>query len=405
MLIVISVITWNTSYGQVEPDTLKDWNLYRPQQQQEQDPKKINQDSTEMRMKFVQDSILAREEFIRDSIMRRQKILDSLTSLRDELQPLLEAVYWTTREDIISHADKITFIGDSTLNDYVYHKLPVTLADPYCPWKGRLSLAPKSIRFNIDNRTKKITRLEASPALKCGFSYANRGMLLIIQEDFTIQNNSTGSFYKIPVDSVFYDQNKRIVKIKRYMHFYKLEPNYRKGEYKFTNLTQVRQFQYGPNSELTHYELVRFYDRYNPYDPIRVSGIIKYTVAKQGNNYIITRRNDPENEYTDGTFTLVYDGNENIKSIAFKNLKNSRNWDRFVEVNNDGNVKCYIDKEQGITKSTTCMNYHNEPGAKYPVEIINTTFEKDGISYLQKNLTTNKARTRDRLTMEWGPWR
>lgn len=399
MLIVVLVLLSITTYSQVEPDTTKGWNLYRPQQQ-------INQDSIDARLKFIQDSILAREQFVRDSIIRRKQILDSVTFLQNELPPLLEAIHWTTKEDIITHADKIAIIGDSALGDYHYYKLPLTLSDPYCPWKSMISLSPKNIRFTINENKKKISLIQVSaPLLKFNFTYANQGLMLIIQEDFALQNNSSGSFYKIPVDTVFYDRFKRIVKIKRYVHFYKQGPNYRKGEFIFTNLSQVKQYQYGTNNYITQYELVRFCDRYSAYQPSKVCGIIKYSIAKQGNNYAITRSNNPANEFTDGTFILAYDANKNITSISFKNLTNSRSWERFVEMNKDGNVNCYIDKSQGMKLSTMCMIYHNEPNAKYPVEIINTTYEKDGIDYFQKNVTTGKARSRNKLTMEWGPWR
>jgi hypothetical protein len=392
LMVVVSLICF-ISYGQNEPDTSKAWMLYRPQQQ-------VNQDSIEARLKFVQDSI--REQFVKDSILRRERIMDSLAMLQRELQPLLETIHFIVKEDIVSYSEKIAVIGDSVLGDYVYHKLPLTLADPYCPWKERLSLAAKNFRFKVDESKQKISMLEL-PFLKCSFQYASSG-LLIVNEDYILQNNTYGSFFKIPVDSVFYDNNKRVVKIKRYIHFYKLVNNYRKGEFLFTNLMQVKQYQYDANNRISQYELVRFCERYSAYQPNKVCGIIKYSVSKQGNNYLLTRHNNPENEFTDGTFTLEYDGNGNIKSMTFKNLKNTRTWQRFVEVNKEGNVNCYIDKSQGITESTTCMIYHNEPNAKYPVEIINTTYEKDGVSYWQKNTTTGKTRVRDRLTMEWGPW-
>ena len=74
-------------------------------------------------------------------------------------------------------------------------------------------------------------------------------------------------------------------------------------------------------------------------------------------------------------------------------------------MNKDGNVSCYIDKKSGVTASTQCMIYHKEPNAKFPVEIINTTYDKEGIDYMQTNLTTEKTRLRNKLTLEWGPWK
>ena len=396
LMVVLGLICF-ASHGQNETDNIKAGNIYQRQLQ-------INQDSIDLRRKFVQDSIQARQKFVRDSILRRKQILDSLTFLQGELQPLLEAIHWTMKEDIISHADKIAIIGDSALGDYVYHKLPLGLADPFTPWKGSLSLNAKHIRFNIDKKTKKIITIQA-PLLRCNLSYANQGMLFIIQGANAVQNNSYGKFYKTPIDSVFYDRNKRIVKIKRYMQFYNLVNNNQKGALLFTNLSQVKQYQYGTSNQITKYELVKFCDRYKAYETREVCSIINYSVTKQGNNYLITRRNNPANEFSDGTFTLEFDDHENIKSISFITFSNSGDWQRLVELNKEGNVNCYTDKSQGVILNTMCMIYHKEPNAKYPVETIYTTFEKDGVSYMQKNVTTEKTRVKDRMTLEWGPWK
>jgi hypothetical protein len=386
------------SYGQDETDTTKAWNLYRPQQQ-------INKDSIDARTRFIQDSIQAREQFVRDSTLRRKHILDSLTFLQGELQPLLEAIYRTTSEDIITHADNIAIIGDSVLGDFVYHKLPLILSEPYTPWKGRLSLNAKQIHFSIDQETKKISLIKG-PSLLCGLSYTNEGMIIIIHEDYMLQKNSSGNFFRFPLDSVFYDRYKQIVKIKRYVQFYDLLPNNRKGALLFTNLSQVKQYQYDTNHQMTKYELVKFCDRYKAYDKNEVCSIINYAVSKQDNTYQITRRNNPENEFSDGTFTLEFDEHENVKSISFRVLSNNMlKWQWFVELNKEGNVSCYIEKTNGVTGGTRCMIYHNEPNAKYPVEIINTYFEKDGVDYSQTNITTGKTRERNRMTLEWGPWK
>ncbi len=397
MLMVVLGLICFASYGQIETDTTKARNIYQPQLQ-------MNQDSIEARRKFVLDSIRAREQFVKDSILRRKQILDSLTSLQGELQSVLEAMQWTINEDIISHADKIAIIGDSVLGDYVYHKLPLVLSEPFTPWKGSLSLNAKHIHLNVDKKTKKISLIKG-PFL-CSLNYANQGMIIIIHEDYTLQKNSSGNFFRFPIDSVFYDGHKRIVKIKRYVQFYDLLPGNRKGQLLFTNLSQVKQYQYDTNNQMTKYELVKFCDRYKVYDKNEVCSIINYAVTKQGNTYQITRRNNPENEFSDGTFTLEFDEQENVKSISFRVLANNTlKWQWFVELNKEGNVNCYIEKTQGVTGSTRCMFYHNEPNAKYPVEIINTSFEKDGIDYVQTNLTTGKTRVRNRMTLEWGPWK
>jgi uncharacterized membrane protein (UPF0127 family) len=396
MMVVFSLICFS-GYGQNEADTVKALNTYQPYRQ-------LKEDTIDTREKFLQDSILARDQFVRDSILQKQRILDSLTLIQGELKPLLDAIQWTMKEDIISHSDNIDIEGDTGLGDYVYYKFPLSLSEPYTPWKGSISLNAKTFSLKIDQATRKISSIQ-SPSLRCNLNYANQGMVLIIQEAYVIQNHSIGQFFRNPIDSVFFDRNKRIVKIKRYVQFYKLVNSNRRGEFLFTKLLQVKQYQYVANNQMAQYELVKFCDSYKDYEPDKVCYKIKYSVTKQENNYVITRNSTPENAYSDGTFTLEYDENGTIKCLSFKNLANTQNWQRLVDLNKEGNVNCYTDKVDGVPFNALCMVYHKERDAKYPVEMINTIYEKDGISYLQKNLTTEKVRVRDRLTLEWGPWK
>jgi hypothetical protein len=395
LLILIFSLICFAGYSQNIQDTLKQINKYQPQ---------LEKDTANGRLKFIQDSIFAREKFVRDSILHHQQMKDSVTFLQGELQTLLEAVQWTVNEDIISHTEKINLIGDSALGNYIYYKLLFTPYEPYVPWKGQLDLNAKGIRFNVDKNSKKIQSIQ-SPFLNCSFKYFNQGKILIIQEDFNFQNTSYGKFYKIPIDTIFYDSNKRIVKIKRYVQFYKQELNYQKGAFLFTNLIQVKQFQYNSDNQMYKFELVKFKDRYNAYDSNDVTYLTNFTLTKQGNNYQITRKNRPENSYSDGTFSIDLNEQYVITCIAFQNIANTQKWQRFIVLNKDGNVGCYIDKNEGIKSFSTCMEYHNEAGAKYPVEIISTSFEKGGIDMFQKNITTQKSRSRDKITLEWSPWK
>jgi lactam utilization protein B len=103
---------------------------------------------------------------------------------------------------------------------------------------------------------------------------------------------------------------------------------------------------------------------------------------------------------------MTYDESENLKDISFVNSAKTENWQRSIELNKSGNVSCYIDKSNDLILQSLCMIYHdNDPQAKNMVETITTTFEKDGISYYQKNNTTGKIRTRNRMTLEWSPWK
>ncbi len=362
-------------------------------------------DSLAVRMQFVRDSLIAREQFVRDSIRLRQQRLDSLAFLKKDLQDLLYAYFRSTKDDIILHTYDIEIIGDSALGDFTYFLLPFSVSQPYVPWKFRATLTGNRVKINIDKELRKITSIQA-PQVKCSFSYGKPGIVLVIKESPVIQKNWAGNFYKIPIDSVFYDQFKRIAKIKRYIQFYSLNTNNQQGKLLFLHLSMVKQFVYGKNNQITQYQAVKFCDRWNAYTASKVCSIITYTFSMQENTLKLTRTNDPANPYSDGTYTYAFDGNENLKSISFQNLSGTENWERAIEMNREGNVSCYIDKTNGTVRQSLCMIYHlNDPLAKYQVETITTVFEKDGISYFQKNNTTGQSRSRDRMTLEWSPWK
>ena len=362
-------------------------------------------DSLAVRMQFVRDSLIAREQFVRDSIRLRQQRLDSLAFLKKDLQDLLYAYFRSTKDDIILHTYDIEIIGDSALGDFTYFLLPFSVSQPYVPWKFRATLTGNRVKINIDKELRKITSIQA-PQVKCSFSYGKPGIVLVIKESPVVQKNWAGNFYKIPIDSVFYDQFKRIAKIKRYIQFYSLNTNNQQGKLLFLHLSMVKQFVYGKNSQITQYQAVKFCDRWNAYTASKVCSIITYTFSMQDNTLKLNRTNDPANPYSDGTYTYAFDGNENLKSISFQNLSGTENWERAIEMNREGNVSCYIDKTNGTVRQSLCMIYHlNDPQAKYQVETITTVFEKDGISYFQKNNTTGQSRSRDRMTLEWSPWK
>jgi hypothetical protein len=394
-------------------DTLKGRNLYRPTQMELQDtvgvlmPDTLEiqriRDSIELRLQFVRDSILAREQFIRDSILRRQRILDSVTFLRDELYPMLEAYYRATRDEIILRCHEIPIVGDSCLGDFTFTTMPFGARDPYAPWRVKASLAGKSIRIVRDDRTKKIVSIHTSQ-LKSSFMHTAGGNLLVIQQPAVIQKNWAGHFYKNAVDSVFYDRFKRIARIRSYVLFHAVINGNQRGNLLFTNRTFVKQFEYDGEDSISGIQIVRFCERWKAYEENKVCSILKYGLTRQGNTYILTRRNDPANTYSDGTFTFIFDEQENLNSVSFINLAKTENWQRIVEINKDGYVSCYMDKANNVMIQSLCMKYHPELGAKHPVEMITTTFEKDGISYLQTNNTTGKVRTRDKMTLEWTPW-
>jgi hypothetical protein len=239
--------------------------------------------------------------------------------------------------------------------------------------------------------------------MKASFIRSN-SKLLVIQRPAIIQNNSRGKFYKNPIDTVFFDNKGQITRIKSYVLFYALVNGNQRGNLVFTNRIEVRQYEYNIVNELTKCQVVRFCERWKAWEPNKVCSIINYTLSRQGEIYSLNRRNDPANGYSDGTYLLIYDDMQNLKSVSFMNLAKTENWQRTIELNKDGNVSCYIDKSGDLILQSLCMIYH-DPGAKVPLETITTTFEKDGISYYQKNNTTGKSRTRDRMTLEWSPWK
>jgi len=368
-------------------------------------PTQFAQDSLEARQQFIRDSLLARELFVRDSIQRRQRRLDSLIFMQKELQVLLEAYQRTVKDDIFLHDYEIKIIGDSILSDYSYLILPFSITQPFTPWRVRLSLNRNSVKIAIDKQIQRITSIQA-PFIKCSFTWGNSGNILIMHERGVVQKNGWGQFYTIPVDSVFFDRFNRIVKIKKYVRVYTLSGGNGQGVPLFLNLTQVKQYEYGPDHQVTQCQVVRFCERWKTHETNKVCSIITYTFSVQNNALMLTRRNDPANSYSDGTYTYEFDDHDVLKSISFHNLANTENWQRTIELNKDGYVHCYFDKVNGVVQQSICMIYHmNDPNAKYQVETVTTTFEKNGISYYQKNNTTGQSRTRDRMTLEWTPWK
>jgi hypothetical protein len=426
IMILICLIWIPGSYAQQTTDSLRGRHLYNPhrlgardtiyapaqpagQTIQAEDSLQLLrlqfiQDSILVREQFIRDSLLAREQFVRDSLQRRQRMLDSVSFLQRELPGLMDAYLKTIKEDIIIHENEISIVGDSALSDYSYVFLLFNLTQPYKPWKVSYGLSGDHIKIIADRDRQKIISVQA-PFMNCSFTYGNPGYILVINELNMIQHDRSGYFYKVPVDSVFFDRFKRVIKIKRYVHFYSVVNNNQRGAYLFLNLSQVKQYEYGTDNQIRKFQVVNFCERYKAYEASKVCNIITYEFAKQGNTYLLTRRNDPANSYSDGTFTFEFDSRYNMKSLSFRNLSNTENWQRMVELNAEGNVNCYVDKKKEMVSQSLCMIYHTEPGAKYPVETITTIFEEDGISYYQRNNTTGLSRVRDRMTMEWSGWK
>ena len=362
------------------------------------------QDSIAERQKFIQDSLLAREKFIKDSIEKRQRILDSLTFLQERLPVLINASLKTMTEDVIVHHSDVKIVGDSTLSDYTYWILPFGLNKPFTPWVSAINLSDNPVKIGINKASNKITFIKSS-AFNCSYNYGNNKNILIINEQSIIMNNRSGEFYKEPVDSVFFNNSGKIFKIKRYVRLYHVTGNYQRGAFILTHLSRVKQFDYNPAQQLSGFQVVNFCDRWSTKDPNKVCFIVNYTLDLQNNTYVLTRRNDPVNSYSDGTFMFEFDNNNILKSVSFKNTSNTENWKTIVELNDVGNVNNYYYQVNGKIDHSLLFKYNlDDPNAKYKVESITCTFESDGLSYYQKNNTTGKSRVRNKMTLEWSPW-
>lgn len=437
LLIFMGFILYTQPYAQSITDTLKGRNIYNPEvlklvdsifsddtsdvmTQQQQDSIRARliimqdsiearlrfmQDSIEARLKFIQDSIEAREKFIRDSIQKRQRILDSLNFLKAELPRLIDASLKTFNEDIIIHSDKIKIIGDSTLSDYTCRKLPFKLNEPFKPWKLSLNLSYNPVKINVDTIRHKIISIK-SKHFNCSYDYRKKNNTVRINEQSTIINKRSGKLYSAPFDSVFFDRRGKVVRIKRYIQFYQVTGNYQRGAPLFIHLSQVKQFTYNADNLIIKHQVVNFCDRWSKQDEKKVCNIVTYTLNMQGKTYILTRQNDPVNDFSSGTFRFEFDYSNRLKSVSFKNIKNTEDTKCFIDLNNDGNIIRYAYQNKGVVSNALLINYYlDDPRAKYKVETISCTYEEDGVSYYQRNNTTGKSRVRSRLTGEWGSWK
>lgn len=391
--------------AQQAADTLKGKNLYRPNKPFIQDTTNKDRDAIERRLQFTKDSLFAREQFMKDSVQRRVRMLDSLVFLQKELKVLLDVYFRTVSEDVILRSNDITIIGDSILGDYTFLILPFGSNQPYTPWKLKYKLPGTSFQYTVDKSREKITSVQA-PFMNCSIAYGNNGSIMIIHELGSIERNSSGFFYISPVDSVFLDHDRRVVKIKKYRQLYGVTGNNQRGAPVLLNLVQVKQYEYSSGAIPIAYQVVNFCARWKSFETSKVCNIIRYSLAEDNNAYRLSRSNDPSNAYSDGVYTFVFDAGDQLKEVSFRNSAGTESRNHEIELNKDGNISCYIFKKADFIEQSVCFIYHlNEPDARYQVETILTSFEKDGISYYQKNSTTGQIRTRDRMTLEWGPWK
>lgn len=360
-------------------------------------------DSIAAREEFVRDSLLAREQFVRDSLIRRQEIIDSLNFLVRNLPNLIQASVSVLKDDIVLTSTTLEIIGDSTLNNFKYTSLPNRFNEPYKPWESTINLSTHPVEIEIDAKIDAITNIKA-PGINDTYKYIGNKETIILTRQGMFTSKYSKKYYKAPVDSVFFDKANRISKVKRYYVIYEAKDNFQLGAVLFSFKWQVKQYTY-TGETLSSLEIVKFCDRWEKVDPVKVCNISNYTITKQGYSFVVNRSNDPENVYSDGTYKYEFDNLYNLKNVTFRNTKNTENWKTFIELNENGYVSRYVYQENGIVNRTLLVNYyHSNPKAKYNVETVTCTFEDDGISYYQRNNTTEKSRVRDRLTGEWSDW-
>lgn len=358
--------------------------------------KSIYNDSTKTELQTHKDS-LKREQIRIDSIKRITKIKDSINLLKNKLQFILECYFKANHENIPISNVTILTSADTAILKAEYFLLPFNLNQPYKPWKYELNLLSNNFKVTYDDAYQ-IIRINSN-AINIDIGYHKN--IVVIKDIHSILNNKYGNYYKVPVDSIFLDNNKKIIRIKRYAHFYKLIKNSEKGDYLFTNTTYVKQFFYNQANNISKIQVVNFSDRWYNHENQKITSIINYEIVKNNNTYILSRKSDPENNYADGKYTYEFDQSMNLVKVDYTNEHTSESWHKEIELNKEGFVHCYYDYIKNKLKQSLCILYNYSKNA---YETITTIFEDDGISYFQRNNTTGKIRRRNRLTLEWGPW-
>lgn len=400
IIIALGILSFSTAFAQINQDTTQNTKLII-----QNDSNAVFSDSALIAEQHRMDSIAQREKFVKDSLYRRAQILDSVVFLKKELPRLIDAAIKTVNEEIIVYTDPVNIIGDSALSDFTYRILSQKIEDPYSPWRVNIQLKGKSFRIKTDTIKKEIISVR-SPEISYSFDYDQNRRIVRMNGQSTILRKNSGNYYKYPIDSVFFDRNGRVKMIKKYVHYFEADDKYKKGASLYIDLEQIKEFDYFSDGALSNYRLINYCDRWvGGKSPAEVCLKVNYSITREGNKFTVIRKNEPENTFSDGTFIFEFDDNFDLKHMEFTNANKSLSRKCIVELNADKNVSRYLYEKDGIINRTLLMNYNNKPNAKNKVEIVECFFEDDGISYFQKNLTTHKSRSRNKLTMEWSPWK
>ena len=416
IVIFLSLLSFSQVFAQIDQDTTKNSEKQNPDLVIQNDTTSVSPDSTlikeqftldsiALRQEFIRDSLIlvAREKFVKDSLYHRKLILDSLTFLKKELPKLIEAAIRSINEEIIIYTDQVNIIGDSTLSNFTYRVIAQKMEEPYAPWRSTIKLSGNSFKIKIDTVNKKIISVR-SPEVYYSFNYDIDKRIVRMNGRNTILTKRGNNYYKFPIDSVFFDSQGRVKKVKKYVHYFNASKDYKKGASLAIDIEQIKEFNYFPDGVLSNYRLVNYCDRWGGKNINKECHIVGYSITREDRIFTVEKKNEPANVYSDGTFIFKFDNNFDLKGIEFTNANKSLKKKCIIELNEDRNVSRYLYEENGRINRTILLNYDNSPNAKHKVEATECYFEKNNISYYQINITTGKKRTRNRLTLKWNPW-
>ncbi|MFN8258438.1 MAG: hypothetical protein U0W24_22305 [Bacteroidales bacterium] len=392
LFILLGLLTSTQLFAQVEQDTAKN----------NQNPVLVIQDTSVVAVDSA--LILAREKFVRDSIYHRKLMLDSLTFLKQELPGILEAAIKSNSEELIISIEQVKIIGDSVLSNYSYTTLFQKMDEPYSPWRPVINLSGNTFKIKVDTLSKKILSLNI-PEINYTLKYDASKKTIRMEGQSTILKKDTRNYYKLPIDSVFFDTKGRVKKIKKYISYFEANSNYKKGALLFSDVTQIKEYEYFADGLMSNCRIINYCDRWGGINIGKVCYTDNYAITRQGNKFTVKKTRDPNDVYIDGTLVFEFDANFDLKSMEFTGADKNLNKKCILLLNKDRYVTSYLYEKDGVISKSLLINYFNSKDAKYKYETISCSFEKDGISYYQKNLTTGKSRTRDKLTLEWGPWK
>jgi len=400
----LGLLSFSQVFAQVIPDTTKNNEKYNPDLIIQNDTTAFLSDSARIKQQFIRDSLIARELFVKDSLFRRKQILDSVIFLREELPKLIAASIKSINENIIIFTGQVDIIGDSTLSDFTYSVLSQKIDKPYAPWRSTIKLSGNSLKIRVDTINKKLNSVRL-PGINYSFSYNANEKIVRMNGRKSIVKKQTGNYYKYPIDSVFFDQAGRVKKIKKYVHYFEATKNYKKGASFSVDIEQIKEFEYFPDGVLSSCRIINYCDGSGGTNTKDVCHTVKYSITRHGLNFTVMRRSEPKNDFSDGTFFYEFDNNFDMKRMEFTNVNKSLSRNCIIELNKDKNVSRYLYEKNGRINKTLLISYNDDPNAKHKFETTLCYFEEDGISYYQKNTTTGKSRSRNKLTMKWNPWK